>query len=217
MYQGNLDADDVENIKWNNTFKIEHHECLNNKVRHCLRGHKCLLKLEFDAIDETLNECRIQAFQKLRISLDSDDMEKISTKDTVENIDDLATKMIGPLSDKYSTKLSQNIVDTFGNLTYEQLNAIKEVAVIQPYTQNYFCYFPKTITLQKLKKAKIFHEFPKISVFPDYYLSGLSMITKTEFRKLTEAQFNAVKEVVKIHPHFRCEKFWRNRKMRGNE
>uniref|UniRef100_A0A914PMB4 Uncharacterized protein n=1 Tax=Panagrolaimus davidi TaxID=227884 RepID=A0A914PMB4_9BILA len=199
----NLNADEPYRIEFDYIFKTKHRKCLKQNVKSCLRNYNCLLKFEFDAIDKTLIECRAESFKKLKISLDSDDVVENVQTGNIEDIDDLETKMIGPLNDQNFAKLPRNILDTFGNLTFKQLNAIKEIIVIQPFTQHYLCYFPKTITTEKIKKNEMFHNFSNVGMIPDLFYPGLSMTTKTEFRKLTEDQLKAVKEVLKIHPHFR--------------
>uniref|UniRef100_A0AC35FFT5 DUF19 domain-containing protein n=1 Tax=Panagrolaimus sp. PS1159 TaxID=55785 RepID=A0AC35FFT5_9BILA len=70
----NLNADEPRRIEFDYFFKTKHRKCLKQNVKSCLRNYNCLLKLEFDAIDETLIECRAESFKKLRISLDSDDV-----------------------------------------------------------------------------------------------------------------------------------------------
>uniref|UniRef100_A0AC35EVI3 Uncharacterized protein n=1 Tax=Panagrolaimus sp. PS1159 TaxID=55785 RepID=A0AC35EVI3_9BILA len=57
----------------------------------------------------------------------------------IDDLQNLATKKIGPILDYYTTKFPPGVTDTLTNLTYEELDALKMIAAAVPYLKQLLC------------------------------------------------------------------------------
>uniref|UniRef100_A0A914QUK8 Uncharacterized protein n=1 Tax=Panagrolaimus davidi TaxID=227884 RepID=A0A914QUK8_9BILA len=151
---------------------------------------KCTVQNQYNIFDKIINKCSDETFKKLNITFSP---AKPVTTTYIDDLNELGAKKVGPISD---SAVSKENLEIFGNLTYDELDALKITATISPYLKQYICD-PKDDTtnfqfVQMFIATSATVDAPQIP-------EKIKNLSKT----FTQDTYDAVKAVLKVQPHFR--------------
>uniref|UniRef100_A0AC34FHV5 DNA-directed DNA polymerase n=1 Tax=Panagrolaimus sp. ES5 TaxID=591445 RepID=A0AC34FHV5_9BILA len=155
---------------------------------------KCVIPYQYKIIDKIINTCSDAAFTKLNLTF-LPSKSPISTY--IDDLENLGANKIGLILDSYTEKkLPFKIIEIFGNLTYEEFDALKMIATTDSHLKQILCDSKENSQISKkfesIKNRIALSESPQI---PEKI--------KNIFKIFSVEILEAVKTMLKVHPHFR--------------
>uniref|UniRef100_A0AC35GKP0 Uncharacterized protein n=1 Tax=Panagrolaimus sp. PS1159 TaxID=55785 RepID=A0AC35GKP0_9BILA len=105
-------------------------------ITECFKNHQCLIPSQYNVFDKIINTCSDEAFRMLNLPFHP---SKPPITTYIDDLQNLATKKIGPILDSYTTNFPPGVTDTLANMTYEELDALKIIAAAVPYLKQFLC------------------------------------------------------------------------------
>uniref|UniRef100_A0A914XWJ3 Uncharacterized protein n=1 Tax=Panagrolaimus superbus TaxID=310955 RepID=A0A914XWJ3_9BILA len=106
------------------------------KIKECFNGFKCLISSQYNVFDKIINFCSDETFTKFNLTFKP---AKRPIKTYIDQMNELAKEKIGPIFDSHTTNIPEKYIYTFGNLTFEEFEAVKMISTTIPFLKQYLC------------------------------------------------------------------------------
>uniref|UniRef100_A0AC34F583 Uncharacterized protein n=1 Tax=Panagrolaimus sp. ES5 TaxID=591445 RepID=A0AC34F583_9BILA len=162
-------------------------------IKECFKGFKCLVPFQYNVFDKIINFCSDEAFKKQNLTFKT---AKPPIKTYVDHLHGLAQKKIGLILDSHTTNLPKIYIDTFGDLTYEELEALKMIATTIPFLKQFLCDLDEDFrVVRNFDFVENYLVLPQSPQLPEK--------VQKLFRTFTAEKYEAIKYMLMVQPVIR--------------
>lgn len=164
-------------------------------MEKCFEKEKCYFINHSKVLYEILPKCRFEAMQHLNISNSAPVLQLPLTD--LQQYDQISSQKIGSIVHLNYSKISQEAIDIFQNLTYDYLEAIKYIIFTSEDLKQNVC----GSNLSPVKYS--YDRFKNVPAFSTReYLNFPAKIQKI-LKSMNYAEFLAIQEITKFNSHFK--------------